>query len=313
LGATYYWQVRAVNSYGNTYSNGAETSYGSFTIGNVPGAFNKTSPSNGATEQALNGLALQWGASSGAISYEYCYDTINDGICSEWINNDTSTGEVLNNLSTLTTYYWHVRAKNEFGVTYSDGNTWSAFTTRQVIFTSTAVNDGWTLESSEFSNLASTKSASGTLRAGDDARNRQYRSLLYFDTASLPNNAVITNVTVQIKQASVAGTPITTLGNLVADIKKGFFGLAPLELTDFNAAAAPINTAGMFKTSDNTVYQLTLSSVNFKYINLTGTTQFRLRFTKDDDNDKTADFINFYAGDAALANQPQLIVEYYIP
>jgi hypothetical protein len=43
-----------------------------------------------------------------------------------------------------------------------------------------------------------------------------------------------------------------------------------------------------------------------------GVTQFRLRFTKDDDNDKTADFISLYAGEDAT-NAPQLIVEYSLP
>jgi hypothetical protein len=148
---------------------------------------------------------------------------------------------------------------------------------------------------------------------GDDTRNKQYRSLLYFDTASLPNNAVLSKVIVKIKKAGVAGTdPFTTHGNLIADMKKGFFGLSPLELTDFNAAAAPINTAGKFSDITGGWYQLTLSPANFKYINLGGVTQFRLRFTKDDDNDKTADFTSFYSGDDET-NPPQLIVEYTTP
>jgi putative multiple sugar transport system substrate-binding protein len=182
-------------------------------------------------------------------------------------------------------------------------------------FKSIAANDGWTLESSEFSNLASTKNNVGTLRVGDDAKNKQYRSLLYFDTASLPNNAVITKTTLQIKKAGETGIT-ATLGDLVADMKKGFFGLSPLELADFNAAGAPINTAGKFSEivdiANPNWYQLTLSPANFKYINLAGVTQFRLRFAKDDNNNKTADFISFYAGDDAT-DKPQLIIEYYVP
>jgi hypothetical protein len=180
-------------------------------------------------------------------------------------------------------------------------------------FYSAASNDGWVLESSEFSNLANTKSNSGTLRVGDDAKNRQYRSLLYFDTASLPNNAVISKVIVKIKKAGVAGTdPFTTHGNLVADMKNGTFGLSPLELIDFNAAGAPISSAGSFGDISGGWYQLTLSPVNFKYINLSGVTQFRLRFTRDDDNDKKADYISFYSGDDAT-HPPQLVIEYIVP
>ena len=288
--------------------------------GDVPATFNKLLPGDGATEQPLSGLKLKWASSNGMTpptSYEYCYDTTDDDACSSWIDNGMETSKTLSPLSPLTTYYWHVRAINGFGTTYSNGDEWLSFTTKSTTTTppyhSTAANDGWLLESTEFSNLANTKSNSGTLRVGDDAKNKQYRSLLYFD-ASLPNDAVLYKVIVKIKKAAMAGTdPFTTHGNLVADVKKGSFGLSPLELTDFNAAGAPISSAGSFSDIGGGWYQLTLSPANFKYINLGGVTQFRLRFTKDDDNDKKADYISFYAGDAASTDRPQLIVEYYVP
>ena len=122
----------------------------------------------------------------------------------------------------------------------------------------------------------------------------QYRSILYFDTYDLPDKALITKVTL--------------------NIKKGFFGLAPLELGDFNAAAEPVNAGKVVATLDPDWYQLKINPLHFKYINLFGATQFRLRFTRDDDNDKFADFISFYSGDAVTeADRPQLIVEYYAP
>ncbi len=182
---------------------------------------------------------------------------------------------------------------------------------------SAAAKDGWTLESREFSNLASTKNNSSYLRVGDDKRNRQYRSLLYFDSKDIPDNADISKVIVKIKMANSAGIdPFTTHGNLVADIKKGFFGLSPLENIDFSAAGEKINTAGKFTLIPLPAtdwYQLTLKPAHFKYINRAGATQFRLRFMLDDDNDSVADYINFYAGDAAPADQPELIVEYTLP
>jgi hypothetical protein len=187
------------------------------------------------------------------------------------------------------------------------------------LFNSTVLNDGWTLESSETSSVASTKSSNGTLRVGDDARNRQYRSLLYFDTSDLLDKAVITKVTLLIKKAGLVSDKdiFTTHGNLVADMKNGFFGLNKLlELSDFQSAAAPISTAGKFTALVPAApewYQLTLGPLNFQYVNVLGVTQFRLRFMKDDDNDKKADFISFYAGDAAATDQPQLIIEYYVP
>jgi len=178
---------------------------------------------------------------------------------------------------------------------------------------SNAINDGWTLESKEYSNVAGTKNNAGTLRVGDDALKRQYRSILYFDTTNLPDKAVITQVTLLVRKESVMGDPLATLGNLVADIKKGYFGLAPLELRDFNAAAEPVNTGKLSAVPGSDWYQLKINPLHFKYINVFGATQFRLRFTRDDDNDKFADFISFYAGDAATADQPQLLIEYHAP
>ncbi|MEW5829984.1 MAG: hypothetical protein AB1846_13910 [Chloroflexota bacterium] len=46
---------------------------------------------------------------------------------------------------------------------------------------------------------------------------------------------------------------------------------------------------------------------------LTGVTQFRLRFARDDNDDKGADCLKFFSGNAALWARPQLIIEYYVP
>ena len=127
---TYYWQVRAVNATGMLYANMAPTAYWSFTTGPLPGAFSKSSPSNGAIDQPLT-LTLSWGTSSGATSYEYCYDTSNDNACSGWVSMGAATSAVISGLTSNTTYYWHVRALNSIGTTYSNGSAtafWS-FTT----------------------------------------------------------------------------------------------------------------------------------------------------------------------------------------
>ena len=84
-GATYYWHVRATNATGVTYSQGTATAFWSFSTSAPPGAFALSSPANGATGQPLN-PTLSWTASSGATSYEYCYDTSNNSACNaSWI------------------------------------------------------------------------------------------------------------------------------------------------------------------------------------------------------------------------------------
>ncbi|MBZ5586629.1 MAG: cadherin-like domain-containing protein, partial [Acidobacteriia bacterium] len=91
---------------------------------------------------------------------------------------------------------------------------------------SLAVSDGQILESAENSNIGGTLNTTATtFNLGDDAANRQYRAILSFNTGPLPDNAVITAVTLKIKQQGHLGAnPFLTLGGIAVDIKKGNFG-----------------------------------------------------------------------------------------
>ena len=97
----------------------------------APGAFNKTSPANGATRIRANTVNLQWSASSNAVSYQYCIDTSNDNACSAtWINVGAATSVRPTGLAGGTTYYWQVQAVNAVGPTLANGGTWWNFRTR---------------------------------------------------------------------------------------------------------------------------------------------------------------------------------------
>jgi hypothetical protein len=125
-GNTYYWHVKARSSGGES----GWSSTWSVTIRPVPpAAFNKISPADGAANQSTS-PTLSWGTSSGATSYDYCYVTAGQGACSNWTSNGISTSKVIAGLDPFTTYYWHVRAVNGGGNTYSDNSpvAWS-FTT----------------------------------------------------------------------------------------------------------------------------------------------------------------------------------------
>jgi len=179
--------------------------------------------------------------------------------------------------------------------------------------------DGWVLESSENSNAGGTMNSAATVfRLGDDAGNRQYRLILSFNTSDLPDNAVITKVTLKIKKQGLVGTdPFTTHGNILVDIRKGAFGGSnALQLTDFQAAASTSkNAAGTIRnTPSSGWYSVTFNSSAFTYINLTGVTQFRLRFAIDDNNDHGADYLKFYSGNySSVSLHPLLVIEYYVP
>ena len=184
-------------------------------------------------------------------------------------------------------------------------------------FASLDIYDGWILESTETSGVGGAKNnTAATLRLGDNAANRQYRAILSFDTSSLPDNAVVTSVTLMLKPAGYSGAdPFTTHGNLLVGVCNGAFNDdVSLQLEDFSAAASKgkVLTFTNSLTADNW-YSKSFGPGNFQYINMTAVTQFRLRFGKDDNNDFGADFLKIFSGNAVEANRPQLVIEYYVP
>jgi hypothetical protein len=179
--------------------------------------------------------------------------------------------------------------------------------------------DGWVLESGENSNKGGTlNSAATTFNLGDDTARKQYRGILSFSTgASLPDTAVITKVTLKIKKCAVVGggDPVTTFQGFMVDIKKGIFGTAALQASDFQTAAS--RTYGPFNTAlVSGWYSINLTSAK-GYINKlatgSGLTQIRLRFKLDDNNNAVANYLRLYSGNAGTSSRPQLIVEYYVP
>jgi hypothetical protein len=189
-------------------------------------------------------------------------------------------------------------------------------------FFSAGLSDGWILESSETSNAGGLMdSTAATLRLGDNTQKKQFRSILSFNTASLPDTAVITKVTLKLKHSSVqpAGTnPINLMQGIFVDLKKGFFGTnANLQLPDFNAFAS--KTVGPFKPALTAGwYTLNIPAVGFASVNKTaasgGLTQIRLRFKLDDNSNAIANLLNLVSGNnATQTNRPMLTVEYYLP
>jgi uncharacterized repeat protein (TIGR02543 family) len=188
---------------------------------------------------------------------------------------------------------------------------------RSKTFTSTGIYDGWIIESGEFTGVGGKIVRDYALRLGDHALDRQDRAIIHFATSGLPDNAVITKVTLQLKKINTAGSdPFAWGGNLLVDLKTGQFGSASaLQASDFQAAATRPNVgAGNFTASGGNWYQVNLKPVSLANVNRTGPTQFRLRFAVDDNNNNIVDYIRFYAGNATQAgNRPVLVVEYYVP
>jgi hypothetical protein len=288
-----------------------------------PGVFDKVGPANGAVNQNLS-VTISWNPSAYSTGYQYCVYKTGNPVCADdaWIDNGTATSKVLTGLAYNTTYYWQVRAVNAGGKTNANSTTtfWSFKTKAQpVVVQSTGAQDGWVLESSESSNAGgATDSTAITLRLGDDASKKQYRSILSFTTgASLPDDAVITKVTLKVKKSGVigGGNPVTMFQGFRVDIKKGFFGTLALQASDFQATAH--KTFGPFTPAlSGGWYSIDLTSGK-GYLNkletLSGLTQIRLRFGLDDNNNTVANYLSLFSGNAPATSRPQLIIEYYVP
>lgn len=184
-------------------------------------------------------------------------------------------------------------------------------------FRSAGALDGWVLESNESSNLGGPINVTAaTLNLGDDAADRQFRSILSYNTGVIPDNAVILSVRLKLRSAGVVGmNPFLTHGNLLADVRKGAFsGNGALQALDFQAAPSKVAALSFTNKPINGWYVKAMAPADFTYINKAGVTQFRLRFALDDNNDLSADYLKISSGNAAVvSSRPLLVVEYYVP
>jgi len=135
---TYNWQVRATSSIGTTQAGPSPAADWSFTTGNLPVSFTKSTPGNNAINQAGD-LSLIWVASSGnpsdgSLSYQYCLYTFSatsdcNAGTSNWLPSTTATTKDLSDLAGSTPYHWQVRAQNNIGYKYADSGTFFQFNT----------------------------------------------------------------------------------------------------------------------------------------------------------------------------------------
>ena len=235
----YYWQVQAVNVGGTTVADTG--AYISFRTGTAPAAFNKSTPTDGATNQSLS-PSLTWGASTGVTKYWVCYDTSSSTCASSqpvirsyanpqlgsivWIDVGSATHYDLSGLLNNQTYYWQVKAENAFGTTYanSQGNTWS-FTTLPAAPTATT--------GTASSILAVTATLNGTVNAKNSSTTVTFEYGL--DTSY--------GTTVTAAQSPVSGTSDTAVSAAIS-------GLVPNTLYHFRVVG--VNSAGTTNGSDLT-------------------------------------------------------------
>jgi hypothetical protein len=133
----------------------------------------------------------------------------------------------------------------------------------------------------------------------------------------LPDNAVITSVTLSVRRQGVAGAgdPVSMFMGFMLDIKRGIFGSSALQAIDWQATAH--KTLGPFTpaiASGWYTFDLTGAKAYINKLSTSGgLTQIRLYFKLDDNGNTLANYLSLYGGEAVAAARPQLIVEYYVP
>ena len=225
-------------------------------------------------------------------------------------------------LSPGTTYWYRVRAYNAFGDSIPS-NTAEVTTSGQASTTQTFVSvgqlDGRVTEFPETSNTGAFAFPNETnfeaLRAGDFDFDLQHKTIVSFDTSSIPDGATIVSATLRLRRGTVVGTnPFTTHGTCFIDVKggAGFGGSVNLATGDFQAAADATQVGSLSNApNDGDWSSGALDATGLAFIDKTSITQFRIYFSRDDDDDGDSDYIGWYSGDDPMpGNRPVLEIVY---
>jgi hypothetical protein len=119
---------------------------------------------------------------------------------------------------------------------------------------------------------------------------------------------------VRLLRGTLSGAnPFTTYGTCWADVQTGgFSGSTALENGDFQAAATVVHAASLSNAATNGAWsEGALNASGLAAINKTGTTQIRIYFNLDDNDDGGNDYLGYYSGEnGTAANRPQLVITY---
>jgi exo-beta-1,3-glucanase (GH17 family) len=183
-------------------------------------------------------------------------------------------------------------------------------------FSSTGANDGWVLECAPESGTGcQTDTSEPTLIVGDDADNRQYRGFLSFNTAGLPDRAIVLSVTLRVKAARVVGaSTLNKQRSLWVDVCAPYFGAsAALTASDYQAGEDCLTAGSLAGQAGNAWFVAQFPKQALSVINLTGITQVRLRSDRDYRDNLKPNYIVFYGGESPPADAPVLVVKYRLP
>lgn len=151
-------------------------------------------------------------------------------------------------------------------------------------FANEDANDGYVKAASGGSAPAvGTLESSLGLAIGRGTDGKFNRTLLSFDTSSLPDGATITAATLTVTYRSASGDPWSNpVGNsLVIDAHTGCLGACTIETGDWGATATSTAVAQLLPFTGGTRTSSPFDASGLVAINRTGRTQLRLRFASN--------------------------------
>lgn len=248
----------------------------------TPPAVNVTAPVTGAT---VSGTVTVTASASDAVGVTRVEFYVDGGLVG---TDSTAPYEFAWNTTTVAngTHALSARAFDAAGNSALDADTSVTVSNREttptmVSFTSIPEEDGYVKANADGSAAAIGTLTGLALGRGTDGK--QNRSLLSFDTSSLPDTASITRAFLTIAYSSGSGDPwASPAGNtLVIDVATGTFNAAATETADWAAPATASAVANLAKFTSGTARSTDFTGAGASAVNKGGRTQLRLRFAQD--------------------------------
>jgi Bacterial Ig domain len=280
--------------------------------GNNPPTVDITAPASGTT--VTEGTSINFTGTASDIEDGDLTSGIN---WSSNVDGALGTGGSISVVLTVGVHTITASVTDSGSITATDIITVTVAGTGTATFVSLGGQDGYVTESGETTNQGGSASTTGSgdsgLRVGDTSADRQIKTIVSFNTSAIPDNATILSATLRLRRGSLTGTnPFTTHGTCRADISSAFAAAVGLAPVDFHAIANASGVATLSNPAANGDWaEGTLNAAGISLVNETGTTQFRVSFTLDDNDDSGNDYVGFFSGENATpANRPQLVVTY---
>ena len=313
---TYWYFVKACNVDGCSDFSASDSGFSATTVV-IPAVPADVSATDGTFADHVE---VSWTAVTGAATYEVYRNTSSDSATATLLDSPMAPPYEDMTAAPATLYWYFAKACNSAGCSdFSTPDTGYAgtLTVSTATFVSRGGQDGWVVEWTERSNKGGkVNRTAAVLNLGDSAADRQFRSILSFDTSTLPDNAFITGATLEIRRNRVVGrNPFYTLGNLLVDVAMPYFGTSALLAPEDFQAPAGMAAVGKFTKRPDSArwHSAVLNSTAYPFINLAGTTQFRLEYRRGDNDNAKPDLLKFFSGNGPVAYRPVLTIEYYTP